>query len=186
LKNPLHLRILILIIILLLVSVSAMAQPSTVTALKLKDLHGRQFKLAQYKGKVVLINFWATWCVPCRAEIPDLIQMQRQYRAEGLQIIGITYPPETISEVRRFARKLKVNYRVAIGTKATKAHFTSSETLPMTVIIDREGSVRDIVEGIIYPDEFEQKVKPLLQKVKSLLFARRKHTRLPMTSGRSQ
>ena len=163
-----------------------MAQPSTVTALKLKDLHGRQFKLAQYKGKVVLINFWATWCVPCRAEIPDLIQMQRQYRAEGLQIIGITYPPETISEVRRFARKLKVNYRVAIGTKATKAHFTSSETLPMTVIIDREGSVRDIVEGIIYPDEFEQKVKPLLQKVKSLLFARRKHTRLPMTSGRSQ
>jgi thiol-disulfide isomerase/thioredoxin len=118
--------------------------------------------LSDYKGKVVLINFWATWCPPCRQEIPDLIKIQRQYRNKGLQIVGITYPPEQLSEVRRFARKLRLNYPVAIGTKESKALFTSSETLPVTVVIDREGVVRDVIEGIMYADEFDQKVKPLL------------------------
>jgi thiol-disulfide isomerase/thioredoxin len=148
--------------VFLLLSVSAMAQSSPQPALSLKDIHGRQLRLADYKGKVVLINFWATWCIPCRTEIPDLINMQRQYRAQGLRVIGITYPPEKISEVRRFARKLKVNYPVAMGTKATKTLFTATETLPVTVIIDRDGAVRDMIEGLMYADEFNQKVKPLL------------------------
>jgi hypothetical protein len=90
--------------------------------------------------------------------------MQRQYRAQGLRIVGITYPPEKISEVRRLVRKLGMNYRVAVGTKATKALFTTSETLPLTVIIDQDGTVRDMVEGIMYPEEFDQKVKPLLSR----------------------
>lgn len=149
--------------VLLLFSVSAVAQSSQQPALSLKDIHGRQLRLADYKGKVVLINFWATWCVPCRTEVPELIKMQRQNRAQGLRIIGITYPPEKISEVQRFVRKLRVNYRVAIGTKATKALFTSSETLPMTIVIDRKGAVRELIEGIMYADEFDQKVRPLLR-----------------------
>jgi len=82
--------------------------------------------------------------------------------AQSLRIIGITYPPEKISEVRRFVRKLKMNYPVAMGTKATKALFTPSETLPMTVVIDREGSVREVIEGIMYSDEFDRMVRPLL------------------------
>ena len=152
-----------LLTLLLVVSVSTIAQSSqSAASFTLKDLHGRQFRLANYKGAVVLVNFWATWCQPCRAEIPDLIKKQREYRDQGLQIVGVTYPPEEISVVRRFARKLRMNYPVAIGSKATKTLFTSSETLPMTVIIDRDGSVRDVIEGIMYPDEFEQKVKPLL------------------------
>jgi thiol-disulfide isomerase/thioredoxin len=155
-------RVFILATVLLLIPVSVGAQSSQQTTLSLKDIRGRQLRLADYKGKVVLINFWATWCLPCRAEIPDLIKMQRQYRAQGLRIIGITYPPENISEVRRFTQKLKVNYRVAMGTKATKSLFTSSETLPMTVVIDRDGVVRNMVEGIMYGEEFEQMVKPLL------------------------
>jgi len=149
--------------VLLLFSGSAVAQSSQQPALSLKDLHGRQLRLADYKGKVVLINFWATWCVPCRTEVPELIKMQSQYRAQGLRIIGIAYPPEKISEVRRFVRRLRMNYRVAIGTKATKALFTSSETLPMTIVIDREGAVREVIEGIMYADEFDQKVRPLLR-----------------------
>mgnify|MGYP003694765317 CR=1 FL=1 len=85
------------------------------------------------KEKVVLVNFWATWCPPCRKEIPDLIRMQRDYRTKGLRIIGITYPPQTAAEVRRFAKRLRMNYPVVVGTKATKSRFTSSETLPVTV-----------------------------------------------------
>ena len=155
-------RGLTLTIVLLLLSASAVPQSSTQPELSLKDIHGRQLSLADYKGEVVLINFWATWCIPCRTEIPDLIKLQRQHIAQGLRIIGITYPPEKISEVRRFLRKLKVNYPVAMGTKATKALFTTSETLPMTIIIDRQGVVREVIEGIMYEDEFDQKVKPLL------------------------
>jgi len=159
-------RKIILAALLMLFSVSAWAQ-STQQApqLALKDIRGRQFSLLDYKGKVVLVNFWATWCAPCRTEIPDLIEMQRQYRAQGLRVIGITYPPEKSSGVRRFVRKLKVNYRVAMGTKATKGLYTSGETLPMTIVIDRKGVVRDVIEGIMYADEFDKKVRPLLMTV---------------------
>lgn len=130
--------------------------------LSLKDINGTTVKLADLRGKVVLLNFWATWCVPCRTEIPDLVKKQREYRRGGLQIVGITYPPEKMNEVRRFARELKINYPVAIGSKEIKREFTSSETLPLTVIIDREGTIRGIIEGIMYSDEFDEKVKPLL------------------------
>lgn len=156
-------RKIILTALLLFPTVAVVAQSSTPPAsLRLKDIHGRWLGLSDYKGKVVLINFWATWCPPCRQEIPDLTKLQRQYRNRGLQIIGITYPPETLPEVRGFGRKFKINYPVAIGTKANKAQFTSSETLPVTVVIDRDGAVRDVIEGIMYADEFDQKVKPLL------------------------
>ncbi len=132
-------------------------------SLVLRDLQGRTLRLSDYKGKVVLINFWATWCPPCRAEMPDLIKMQREYRGRGLQVIGVTYPPQTAGEVRRFIRRLRVNYPIALGTKETKALFDQGETLPITVVIDREGNIRDLIEGILLPEEFEQKIKPLLQ-----------------------
>jgi thiol-disulfide isomerase/thioredoxin len=153
----------ILLLVLLMSSfVPAAAQSPSVSALRLKDIYGRTLSLSDYKGKVLLVNFWATWCIPCRAEIPDLIKLQRQYRNQGLRIVGVTYPPERISEVRAYMRRLRVNYPIAIGTKATKTDFTQSETLPMTVVIDSTGTVRDVIEGIVYSDEFDQKVKPLL------------------------
>jgi len=77
-------------------------------------------------------------------------------------VIGVTYPPQQLSEVRRFARKAKMNYPVAIGSTSTKLLFTSSETLPMTIVIGRDGKVKDIIEGILLPEEVEQKIKPLL------------------------
>jgi thiol-disulfide isomerase/thioredoxin len=131
-------------------------------SLSLKDIRGRRIRLTDYKGKVVLLNFWATWCPPCRAEIPDLIKLQREYRNQGLRVIGITYPPQTLSQVRRFVRTMGVNYPIALGAKPTKALFDKSEVLPITVIIDREGNVRGVVQGILYPEEFEEKMRPLL------------------------
>ena len=149
--------------LLLLLTVGAFAQTTTtVPSLELRDLKGHSLRLADYKGKVVLVNFWATWCPPCRAEIPELVKWQREYRGRGLQIVGVTYPPETLAKVRRFTRKVKVNYPIALGTKATKRLFTTSETLPMTVVIDSEGSVREVIEGVVFTEEFDQKIKPLL------------------------
>lgn len=156
-------------LLLAFVSASSQTQPAE---LALKDIHSRPMTLSDYKGSVLLVNFWATWCAPCRTEIPDLIKLQRQYRNQGLRIIGITYPPEKLSEVRRFARKLGMNYRVALGSKASKSLFTSSETLPITVVIDRRGIVRDVIEGILYPDEFDEKVKPLLSNANELSSAK--------------
>lgn len=172
-------KVITLTILLLFCSVAASAQSARPAELSLKDIDGRTITLSHYRGGVVLVNFWATWCIPCRTEIPDLIKMQRQYRNRGLQIIGITYPPEKPSEVRRFVRRLKMNYPVAIGTKATKANFTASETLPMTAVIDRAGTIRDVIEGIMYADEFDQKVKPLLadQDAKTVKPSRRETLR---------
>lgn len=120
-------------------------------------------RLDDYKGKVVLLNFWATWCPPCRAEIPGLIKMQHRYRRKGLQVISITYPPERAGEITRFMRKLGVDYPILTGTKATKALFDQSETLPVTIVIDRRGNARECIEGILLPKEFDQKIKPLLR-----------------------
>jgi thiol-disulfide isomerase/thioredoxin len=145
--------------------VMALAQSSARQApsLSLRDLQGRNVRLSDYKGRIVLLNFWATWCPPCRAEMPELVRMQREYGSRGLQIIGVTYPPTRIVEVRRFIKKLKVNYPVVLGTKAARAAFDSGETLPLTVVIDGEGYVRELIEGILLPEEFEQKIKPLLR-----------------------
>lgn len=91
--------------------------------------------------------------------------MQREYRDRGLQIIGITYPPQTLAQVRRFVTKMGINYPIALGNKETKALFDDGDVLPITVIIDREGKVRGIVQGILYSEEFEEKIRPLLMSV---------------------
>jgi thiol-disulfide isomerase/thioredoxin len=133
-------------------------------SLTLKSIEGRTVRLSDYRGKVVLINFWATWCPPCRAEMPALVKLQREYGKENLQIIGVTYPPEWRARVRRLTRRLKVNYPVVLGTRETKAVFSPDETLPLTVIIDRGGTIRGVIAGILLPAEFDLHIKPLLQR----------------------
>lgn len=143
---------------------SVLGQKTVAPQFALKDLNGRTVRLSNYRGKVVLINFWATWCPPCRAEMPDLVRLQRQHAKEGLQIIGITYPPETEDRVRRFARSLKVNYPIILGTRQLLARFSSEDNLPLTVVINRDGTVSEIISGILLRKEFEEKIQPLLVK----------------------
>jgi thiol-disulfide isomerase/thioredoxin len=157
-----NLKAAVLALLLLSAPAAAKAQSSTAPQLILKDIRGRAIRLSDYRGKVVLINFWATWCPPCRAEIPDLVKLQRDYRKHGLQVIGVTYPPEKLIEVRRFVRRAKMNYPAALGTESTKLLFTSSETLPMTIVVGKDGRIHEIIEGILLPEEFEQKIRPLL------------------------
>ncbi|HEX8181354.1 MAG TPA: TlpA disulfide reductase family protein [Pyrinomonadaceae bacterium] len=156
-------RIIGLTLLLLLAPIATVAQGTKAPAWALRDTRGRIVRLSDYKGKVVLLNFWATWCPPCRAEIPELTKWQRQYESSGLRIIGITYPPTMRATVRRFMRRAKINYPVVFGAKATKALFDPGEALPLSVIIDRAGNVREVIQGIVFPEEFEQKVKPLLK-----------------------
>ncbi|HKO99483.1 MAG TPA: TlpA disulfide reductase family protein [Pyrinomonadaceae bacterium] len=141
-----------------------LAQTKKAPDVALKDLRGRIVRLSSFKGRVVLLNFWATWCPPCRAEMPDLVRWQREYRELGLQVIGVTYPPTSRVEVRRFVRGLSVNYPIVFGTRKTKALFDQSETLPITVVIDREGNIREMIEGILLAEEFDEKIRPVLEK----------------------
>ncbi len=152
-----------LLLILLFFQVTS-AQTKTVPDWKLKDISGQQIRLQDYKGKVLLLNYWATWCSPCLAEIPELVKWQRKYSKSGLQIIGITYPPQTKREIQKFARKLKINYPVIKGTAELKSFFTASETLPWTIVIDRRGNIVAQIEGILFAEEFAEKIQPLLRQ----------------------
>src|SRR5215210_4959171 len=98
-------------------------EPSAAHQFALKDLGGRVIKLSDYKGKVVLLNFWATWCAPCRAEMPALIKLQKEYQSRGLQVLGITYPDYRLSAVQKVARQLKVNYPIVLGRREEAAKY---------------------------------------------------------------
>jgi peroxiredoxin len=145
---------------------SVLPQETMAPQFTLKDVNGRTVRLSDYQGKVVLINFWATWCPPCRAEMPDLVRLQREYRKEGLQVIGVTYPPQRRARVITFVRSLRVNYPIILGTRELKSRFSSDETLPLTLVIDRNGKVSDIIRGILLREEFDEKIKPLWMKNK--------------------
>lgn len=163
-------RVVVSILFFLLFSPAAFAQSEKISQnkippdFKLTDLSGKSVSLKDFRGKIVVLNFWATWCPPCRAEIPELVKWKREYQNQNLQIVGVTFPPTNRAGVRRFARKNKINYPVLFGTKQTRALFDAGEALPLTVVIDSEGNLKEIIEGIIFPEEFDEKIKPLLNK----------------------
>lgn len=164
-KTRPHVFLFTLVALLIVFSpASVLGQEARRPQFTLKDINGNTVRLRAYRGKVVLINFWATWCPPCRAEMPDLVRLQREHARQGLQIIGITYPPEEKTRVRRFARSLKVNYPIILGTRQIRERFSSEETLPLTVVIDRDGKVKEIISGILLRQEFDEKIKPLLNR----------------------
>ncbi len=131
--------------------------------ISLKDTKGRTIRLSDYKGKVVLVNFWATWCAPCLAEMPELEKLQREYKKRGLQIVGVSHPTDKAPDVIKAIKRLRVSYPILLGDKETLSVFKVSDILPVTVIIDRDGKVRGRILGILEPDEFEEQVKPLLR-----------------------
>lgn len=163
--KTLRINLLILLICLLSpVIVFAQANKAEkIPSVILKDLNGKTVNLDDFKGKVILLNFWATWCPPCRAEIPELTKWQKEYENQGLQIIGITYPPTNRKTVRNFVRQNEINYPILFGSKKTKELFTTAEAMPFSVVIDRDGQIKDRIEGLIYVEEFDEKIKPLLE-----------------------
>jgi len=114
--------------------------PKPAPVLHLKDLDGREISSASLRGKVVIVNFWATWCGPCRAEIPDLVALQEKYK-DTLQIIGISEDEAGVDVVRRFADEHHVNYPVAMTTPEIEKLYPGISALPTSFILDRESRI---------------------------------------------
>ncbi len=120
-------------------------------------------QLSRYKGKVVLLDFWATWCTGCKTEIPWFMQFTDRYRSEGLATIGVAMDDEGWSVVKPFlAEKMKLNYPVVIGDKTLTMQFGGVESLPLTLLIDRQGRIAWSHAGIVDREEFEAKIRELL------------------------
>ena len=145
------------------------AQAQVAPAWELKDLDGKAVKLSDFKGKVVLLNFWATWCPPCREEIPALIALQNQYKDRGLVVIGVALDSPGAAKVKAFADRMKINYPVVMGDAKTLEAYGNFQAIPTTFFIDRAGNVAGQHEGGADQALFEAAVKPLLEKAPASL-----------------
>lgn len=124
----------------------------------LTDLQGQPVKLSDLRGKAVVLNFWATWCPPCKEEIPWFIELQKRYGAAGLQVVGVSMDDGDQKDVEKFAAENSINYPVLFGKENVAAQYGGIDYLPTTFYIDRNGVVLDRVFGQPGRDEIERNV----------------------------
>jgi len=131
-------------------------------AFTLKDSSGHTVRLSDYRGKVVLLNFWATWCGPCKMEIPWFIEFERQYKDRGFAVLGISMDEEGWEAVKPFLAGMNVNYRVLMGDETVAKAYGGVESLPTSFIIDREGRIAARHIGLVSKTAYEKDLKELL------------------------
>jgi len=134
-----------------------------VPQVELSSLEGQRLKLSDFHGRVVLLNFWATWCGPCRAEIPELNKLQRDFEASGLAVIGVSWD-DSASGVREFQKEIRQDYTVLLGGEDAQSKFEEVRSLPTTYVIDRGGRIRQKIIGARDRTQFEAALKPLLNE----------------------
>jgi thiol-disulfide isomerase/thioredoxin len=145
-------------------SVAAGDIGSHLPVFELEDLHGQELSSADLRGKVVLIDFWATWCQPCKKEMPGYQKLLDQYGSRGFVVVGFKF--DTMADTEdplKFARRIGVRYPLAVAPDELKQRFGGIEGLPTTMLYDREGILRKKVIGFEYTEAFESAVKPLLK-----------------------
>jgi thiol-disulfide isomerase/thioredoxin len=142
---------------------SAMAQQKMAPNFSLKSADGATYSLSKYKGKVVVVNFWATWCGPCRKEIPDFIKAYKNYKNEGLAIIGIALDEDGWTKVTPYVTENKINYPIVLGDEEVVRNYGGINAIPTTFIIDKKGNIVDQYTGMMSLKQLEAKVKPLLK-----------------------
>lgn len=128
----------------------------------LATVDGRTVTLAELKGKTVVVDFWATWCGPCVAEIPGYVELQKKYADAGLVIVGVSLDRKGPKVVTEFMAKHGMTYAVGIDDGALAEAFGGVDAIPTTFLIDREGRIRHRKVGAMPPAEYEKLVRPLL------------------------
>lgn len=129
----------------------------------LKDADGRTVRLSDYRGKVVLLDFWATWCGPCKIEIPWFMEFERQHKDRGFAVIGVAMDDEGWEVVKPFVADLGINYRIVQGNDVIARQYGGVEALPTTFLIDRNGKIASVHVGLAGKRDFEDGIGKLLE-----------------------
>jgi peroxiredoxin len=175
-RDPIIIVVVAMVISLLLVFGAAKARhspdpPDAGKALKnqmapdfaLTSLDGKTtIRLSDYRGKAVLLNFWATWCVPCKIEMPWFVELQNQYGAQGLQIVGVAMDEDSPEEIAKFAKDMGVNYPIAVGKESVGDAYGGVQFLPATFYIGRDGKVIGKAFGLKGKHEIQEDIKKAL------------------------
>ena len=157
--------------------VIAVALPATATAdltpadarkslseVALTNSKGEPVNLSAYKGRVVLLDFWATWCTGCKKEIPWFMSFQRKYKKSGLTVVGASLDDDGWKSVKPYLQEHKINYRIVIGTFESAKQFGADKGMPVSVLIDRDGKIADIHPGMVDKAAFEGEIQTLLKE----------------------
>ncbi len=129
----------------------------------LKDVDGKPVKLSDYKGKVVLLNFWATWCGPCKIEIPWFMDFEQTYKDKNFAVLGVSLDEDGWDSVKPYIAQKKINYRVMIGTEQVAQLYGEVDSLPTTFMIDREGRVAAVHIGLVSKSDYTHDIVQLLE-----------------------
>lgn len=138
--------------------------PKPAPDVDMTTLDGETINLSDQTGKVVLVNFWATWCAPCRKEIPDLIDLYSEYKSEGLLIVGVSTDEDGRSVVTPFVEKESINYPIVTDTSKTiQSQFDSMYGLPTTYVVNPQGEIVRRILGVFPTEEMTPKLETMLQ-----------------------
>jgi cytochrome c biogenesis protein CcmG/thiol:disulfide interchange protein DsbE len=130
----------------------------------LSDESGKAVRLSDFRGRAVLLNFWATWCAPCKLEVPWFIEFQKNYRDRGLAVVGVAMDEEGWKAVTPYVEAAKVNYTVVIGNDAVSQAFGGIESLPATILIDKAGRIASVHVGLCAKGDYEAEIKALVEE----------------------
>ena len=138
------------------------AKMSVAPDFTLESLDGKSLRLSDLRGKAVLLNFWATWCGPCKIEMPWFVEMQNQYGSQGLQIVGVAMDDASKEDIAKFAKDMGVNYPILLGKEAVGDSYGGVPALPESFFIGRDGKVVDKIIGLKGKGEIEDSIKKAL------------------------
>ena len=150
-------------------NVRAEKERKAAPAFKLKASTGEELSLASLKGKVVLLNFWATWCGPCQVEIPWFIEFQQKYKDRGFEVVGVSFDDDGWISVRPYMASHKINYPIAIGSDELAQVYGGVDSLPTSFIIDRNGHIAAMHLGLVDKRDYQDEILKLLEDPKASL-----------------
>jgi len=143
---------------LLTVNQLAFAEPAPTTNFILKDMSGKKHQLSSYKGKWVLVNYWATWCPPCLEEVPDLVNIYDQHKQKDLMVLGVVFDYKDAKEVNEYVDDMLMSYPIVLGDDSVTAQIGSVEVLPTTFIYNPQGALVKIKRGLITREYIERMI----------------------------